>query len=220
MKKAFLLLLTCMCWASLSSAGLLYNYAQLLPMDLDEMNALVKKKMKEFKKENSTQILMEAVQAVYSRPNAEDPMVDKVMPPLRSELEENDLWEPVMDSLVKEAIGALNNPKAFKPVVLNTYAVFLENVIADFQPFAEKPGYERKVIQKIQDANIKITKEEENERKLRGLANHKSPSEIARTSLETAKKAEVENDKAQAAAKLAETSSAKDEKPKVEKKKK
>jgi hypothetical protein len=180
--------------SSVASAGLLYNYPQLLPMDLDQMNHLVKKKVAEYKKDGSTQILKEAVQAVYSRPN-DDGMIEKIIVPLRNELDENDNWEPVMESLVQEAIGAMKNPKAFKPVVLNTYAVFLENVIADYKPFAEKPGHERKMIEKIRDAKIELTKAEEDERKLRTMSNHKSPSEIATSVMEDVKKVQADNAK-------------------------
>jgi hypothetical protein len=191
MKKTYLILTALVLWASTSSAGLLYNYPQLLPMDLDQMNSMVKKKVREFKKDGSTQILKEAVQAVYSRPN-DDGMIEKIITPLRNELDENDNWEPVMESLVQEAIGAMKNPKAFKPVVLNTYAVFLENVIADYKPFADKPGHERKMIEKIRDAKIEMTKAEEDERKLRTMSNHKSPSEIAASVMEDAKKVQAE----------------------------
>lgn len=158
------------------------------------MNALAKKKVQEFKKEGAIEILKEAVQAVYARPN-DDGMVEKVITPLRTELEAQEQWEAVMDALVQEAIGALKNPKAFKPVVQNTYAIFLENLIADFKPFAEREGYERRVLRTIRDAKIEISKEAVNERKLRTMKNHKSPSEIAEQVLSALTKAEAENKK-------------------------
>jgi hypothetical protein len=119
-----------------------------------------------------------------------------------------------MDSLVTEAIGALKNPKAFKPVVANSYGIFLENVISDYKPFADKPGHERKIIEKIRDAKVEYTKEQINERKLRTMSNHKSPSEIANSVLEDMKKVEADNQKAQADAKAAEEKAAKDGKKK------
>jgi hypothetical protein len=195
MKKSYLFILASFLWASVSSAGLLYNYSQLTLKDLDQMNELAQKKIKEFKKDGSVDVLKEAVQAVYSRPN-DDAMVEKVIVPLRTELDENEQWEATMDALVQEAIGALKNPKAFKPVVQNTYAIFLENVIADFKPFAEKPGHERQVIQKIRDAKIEMSKEAVNERKLRTMSNHKSPSEIATQVLDGIVKAEAAEKKA------------------------
>lgn len=164
------------------------------------MNDLAKKKVKEFKKDGSVEILKEAVQAIYSRPN-DDGMVEKVVTPLRNELDENDQWEVTMDQLVQEAINALKNPKAFKPVVQNTYAIFLENVVADFKPFAEKDGHERRVIRMIADAKIEMSKEAINERKLRTMSVHKSPSELASNVLSSVMKAEAEAKKADEEAK-------------------
>lgn len=164
------------------------------------MNDMVKSKIKEFKKDGSVEILKDAVQAVYSRPN-DDGMVEKVITPLRNELDENDQWETTMDALVQEAIGSLKNPKAFKPVVQNTYAIFLQNVVADFKPFAEKEGHERRTIKMIADAKIEFTKEAANERKLRTMSVPKSPSELATMVLDSIAKAEVEAKKEEAEAK-------------------
>ncbi|WP_413288745.1 hypothetical protein [Bdellovibrio sp. HCB337] len=196
MKNSYLFILASLLWASVSSAGLLYNYSQLTLKDLDQMNEMAQKKLKEFKKDGSVENLKEAVQAIYSRPN-DDGMVEKVISPLRTELDEHELWETTMDGLVQEAIGALKNPKAFKPVVQNTYAIFLENVIADFKPFAERPGHERKVIQTIRDAKIELSKEAINERKLRTMSNHKSPSEIATQVMNNISKMEADAKKAE-----------------------
>lgn len=160
------------------------------------MNAMVKNKVKEYKKEGANEILKEAVQAVYSRPN-DDAMIEKVINPLRTELDEQEQWEATIDMLVNEAIGALKNPKAFKPVVQNTYGVFLENIIADFKPYAEKPGHERKVIQTIRDADVEYTKEALNERKLRIMRTIKSPSEIAAQVMDSVAKAEAAAKKAE-----------------------
>jgi len=192
--------MTSLLWASVSSAGLLYTYSQLTLKDLDQMNEIAKKKIKEFKKDGSVEILKEAVQAVYSRPN-DDGMVEKVIVPLRNELDENDQWESAMDALVQEAINALKNPKAFKPVVQNTYAIFLENVVADFKPFADKEGHERRVLKTIRDAKIELSKEAINERKLRTMRVNKSPSELADMVLSNIAKVEAETKKAEEDAK-------------------
>lgn len=206
MKKSYLFILTALLWTSVSSAGLMFNYSQLILKDLDQMNEMVQKKIKEYKKERAPEILKEAVQAVYSRPN-DDGMIEKVIPPLRTELDEEDQWESTIDALVQEAIGALKNPKAFKPVVQNTYAVFLENIIADFKPFADKDGHERRVIQKIRDAKIELSKEAKDERKLRTMSAHKSPSEVAEEVMDGIAKAEADAKKAEAEAKKKEKKS-------------
>lgn len=200
MKNLFLFILTSFVWISSASAGLMFTYAQLTLKDLDQMNDIAKKKIREFKAQGSVEVLKEAVQAVYSRPN-DDGMVEKVIAPLRTELDENDQWEVVVDELVQEAIGALKNPKAFKPVVQNTYAVFLENIVADFKPFAEREGHERNVIKTIRDAKIELSKEGINERKLRTMSVHKSPSELAAMVIDRVMKAEAEAKKAEEEAK-------------------
>jgi hypothetical protein len=215
MKKSLIFILATLVLSSVSFAGLLHQYPYLIHRDLDQMNALVKKKVKEYKKDGSLQILKEAVQAVYSRPNDDGMgMIEKVIPPLRSELDEAEQWENVMDALVDEAIGASKNPKAFTTVVLNTYAYFLRNVIADYKPFVDKPGHERKIVEKIRDAKIELTKEQKNELSLRGIGNHKSPSEIAADVMSNVKKIELENQKAEAADKEAQEKKAKAEKKK------
>lgn len=177
----------------------MFTYAQLTLKDLDQMNEIAKKKVKEFKQEGAVEALKEAVQAVYSRPN-DDGMIEKVIGTLRTELDENDQWEVVMDDLVQEAINALKNPKSFKPVVQNTYAIFLENVVADFKPFAEREGHERNVIKNIRDAKIELSKEAINERKLRTMSVHKSPSLMAGVVIDAVLKAEAEAKKAEAEA--------------------
>jgi hypothetical protein len=201
MKTSYLFILAGFFCASVSSAGLMYNYSQLTLQDLDQMNAMVNKKVKEYKREKATEILKEAVQAVYARPDNNDGMIEKVIPALRNELEENEQWENVVNALVDEAIGALKNPKPFKPIIQNTYAVFLENIIQDFKPFADREGLERKVLVRIRDAKIEMTKEALNERKLRDMKSHKSPSEIAAQALDNAAKIEEEAKKADAEAK-------------------
>jgi hypothetical protein len=163
-----------------SSAGLLFNYSQLALKDLDQMNAMVMSKIKESKKTSSgkTVPLKEALQAVYSRPN-EDGMIEKVVGPLRTELDELDSWEKVLNQLTVEAIGVLNHPKAFNPVVQVTYTVFLENLLIDMKPYALKEGFERSLTQKIRDAKIELSKEANNERRLRMMKSTISPSELA-----------------------------------------
>ncbi len=180
-------------------AGLLFDYSKLALKDLDQMNKLVKAKVRESKKSGGNKVvpLKEALQAVYCRPN-EDFMIEKLVPSLRTELEEQDAWEPTIESLVKEAIGALNNSKAFKPVVLATYSIFLDNILSEMKPKAGS-GFENKIVTKIKDAKIKISKEINDERALRMLKKASSPSETAEKILEeiaaAQKAAEKEADK-------------------------
>lgn len=173
--------------ASHAQAGLLFNYSQLALKDLDQMNKLVTDKVKEAKKSSSGQVipLKEALQAVYSRPN-EDEMIDKIIAPLRTNLDNYDAWEKTLSQLTDEAIGALKNPRAFKPIVQATYVIFLENLLSELKPYIKQEGYERALAVRIRDAKIEVSKEAVNERKLRTMKNTTSPSEIATSVLKAA----------------------------------
>ncbi|UXR64710.1 hypothetical protein EZJ49_00380 [Bdellovibrio bacteriovorus] len=161
-------------------AGLLFNYSQLALKDLDQMNKLVNDKVTESKKSSSGKAvpLKEALQAVYSRPN-DDEMIEKIVSPLRSNLDELESWEKTISQLTDEAINALKNPRAFKPVVQTTYVIFLENLLSEIKPHMKNDGFERKIAERIRDARIELSKEAVNERKLRTMKDTTSPSEIA-----------------------------------------
>lgn len=164
---------------SQAQAGLLFNYSQLALKDLDQMNKLVRSKIQESKKAGGDKNipLKEALQAVFSRSN-EDFIIDKLVPQLKVELEEHEGWEHAVQALVKEAIGALKNPKAFKPVVQVTYQVFLENIISEMKPRAGEK-FENQILTQIRDAKAEVTKEAANERRLRVMKDSKSVSELA-----------------------------------------
>lgn len=167
----------------MAQAGLLFNYSQLALKDLDQMNKMVQGKIKESRKAggNRSIPLKEALQAVFSRSN-EDFMIEKLLPQLKTELEELNAWESSIQALTKEAIGALKNPRPFAPVVQVTYLVFLENLIAELKPrLSEK--FENKIITQIRDAKITVTKEASNERRLRVMKGSTSPSLIAESVL-------------------------------------
>lgn len=181
MKKAnFLLTMFIFVFCMQAQAGLLFNYSQLALKDLDQMSKLVNDKIKESKKSGSGKVvpLKEALQAVYSRPNDDD-MIEKIVAPLRSNLDELESWEKTISQLTDEAINALKNPRAFKPVVQVTYVVFLENLMAEIKPYLKTEGFERKIVERIRDAKIEMPKEAVNERKLRMMRATTSPSEIA-----------------------------------------
>jgi hypothetical protein len=178
MKVIFaLVLVSLMC--SISNAGLLYVYSRLATKDLDQVNKIVQDKIQESRKSSGDKTipLKEALQAVFSRPN-EDFMIEKVMPTLKAELEEHNGWERTIKALVKEALGALGNPKAFHPNAQVTYIVFLENLISEFRPKAYEP-FEKSILEQIKDADIEVTKEAKNERRLRMMKDTTSPSKLA-----------------------------------------
>lgn len=175
--------------SSNAKAGLLYNYSQLSLKDLEQMSKLIQNKIAESRKAGGDQIipLKEALQAVYSRSN-EDFLIEKIMPPLKAELDEHDAWESSLKALTKEAIGALKNPKAFKPVVQVTYHVFLENLISEMKPRVRE-NFEKGILEQIARAEIKVSKEAENERRLRVMKGTTSPSDIAEGVLKAAEEA-------------------------------
>lgn len=161
----------------------LYSYSRLALKDLDDMNKLVQDKIRESKASKSDKIgpLREALQAVFSRPN-DDFLIDKVMSPLRNEFDEQGAFESTLTSLVDEAIAALKAPDNVKPVAQVTYALMLENVLADIKPRI-KEDFEKKLAEKIRDAGISLSKKAENERKLGMMRPSKSPSELAKQML-------------------------------------
>lgn len=196
--KKLIFITTFLCGLASAQAGLLYNYSQLALRDLDEMNKLVQSKINESKKSGGDQTipLKEALQAVYVRPN-DDFMIDKVIQPLRIALEEQEAWEDSFRALVKEAIGALKNPKPFQPVVQVSYAIFLSNIVADFKPRIDK-SFENSIITQIRDADIEVTKQAKNEHRMRVMRDTPSPSGIAEGALK-AYKERLEREKKEAA---------------------
>jgi hypothetical protein len=184
MKKLMWILTLCLSFAA--QAGLLYTYNRLALKDLDQMNKLVKDKIKESRSEggDKTLPLRDALQAVFSRPN-EDFMIEKILSPLRSELDEYGAWDKSVKALVKEALGALKNPTAFKTEAQVTYVIFLENLISEMKPKADE-YFEKSVLEQIRDADIELTKAAQSERKLRMMRELVSPSDLAKAALESA----------------------------------
>ncbi len=182
MKKMTFALTLCLTLAA--QAGLLFSYSRLALKDLDQMNKLIKDKIKESKKESGdkTMPLREALQAVFSRPN-EDFLIEKVLPPLKNELDELNAWERTVKALLKESIGALTNPKAFKPEAQVTYAIFLENLVSELKPKIGEE-FEHSVLTQIRDAKIELTNEAASERHLRMMKESVSPSLLAQAALE------------------------------------
>ncbi len=152
------------------------------------MNKLVQEKIKESKKADAKIVpLKEGFQAVFARPD-QDRMIEKVAGPLRSEMVSLGRYEKAVNELTEEALNALTNTKNFKPTVQVTYLFFLENLMADMKPvLSDTDSFEKKLMQKIEKADIKLTKQALNELASRGFADKKSPSEVAEQILEELK---------------------------------
>lgn len=166
--------------AGTAHAVLLFNYSQLILKDLDQLNRLVRQKVVESQtmaSGDSLQPLKEGFQAIYCRPN-EDLMIEKVISPLKSALEEQDAYEETIRDLVSEAVSQLRNPKQVSGVVQVTYLVFLENILSEFNPLKDRT-FERSVIEQIRDAKIVVSDTARSERTLRTMKQNPSPSELA-----------------------------------------
>lgn len=174
-------------------AGLLWAnpevvYHQLALKDLDQMTTLVNQAVLESKEEDGDLApLKTALRTVLSRPD-EDFMIDKVIGPLRQELEELGEWEKVMNELVDESLSVLNKPKGQSPAVQVTHSVFLTNVISQMKPRAAEKGFERKTLEKIQKADVRLSKQMRDERNLRMMKDSASPSVLAEQALSAPKK--------------------------------
>ncbi len=176
-----------------SMAGLLYTYNQLAVMELDQLNKLVEDKIKESKKSDAKFVpLKEGFQALFGRPD-QDRMLEKVAGPIRTELVNLGDYEKTVTQLTEEAINALTNTRNFKPTAQITYVIFLENLMADMKPVL-KPGdsFEKRILKKIEKANISITKAATNDLLNRGFQEKKSPSEVASIILDELKDREAE----------------------------
>lgn len=175
-------------FAQSTTTATLYSYSRLALKDLDEMNKLVQDKIRESRASKGDKVgpLREAMQAIFARPN-EDFMIEKVMSPLRNELDEHAAYEETIRSLVEESISALNKPDKVKATAQVTYAVMLENFLSDMKPRVTE-NFEKEMITKIRDANISLTKKAESERKLGMMKPTKSPSDMAASILKATEK--------------------------------
>lgn len=165
--------------AQTTTTTTLYSYSRLALKDLDEMNKLVQDKIRESRASKGDKVgpLREAMQAVFARPN-EDFMIDKVMSPLRNELDEHGAYESTVRSLVEESVAALKKPDKVKAAAQVTYAVMLENFLSDMKPRVDE-SFEKEIVTLIRDADISLTRKAENERKLGMMKSTKSPSDMA-----------------------------------------
>lgn len=171
-----------------AQAGLLFTFSELTTKDLEQMSKIVKTKIAESRRSDGDKVipLKEALQAVLSRPNT-DGMIEKVMGPLRSELDDHDSWEKSLRELTDESLMALRKNSAFKGRYQVTYLIFLENIITELLQPAVDNGFERALLEKIRDSDIDISKDAAKERTLRMMKQSPSPSEIAKKVLADAK---------------------------------
>lgn len=172
-----------------STGSLDYTYHELALKELDPMAKLVEKKLAESRRSTSDKVspLKQALRAVYSRPD-DDGMIDKIVPNLRSALEDQDAWEKTVGELVDEAVENIRDANNDSAVTKVTYVILLQNTVAQLKPQAKKDGFERQTLERIRDARIELTKSMRDERKLRVMRETVSPSEMAAQFLDSGKK--------------------------------
>lgn len=144
------------------------------------MNKIVQSKIKESRhaKGNRVVPLKEALQAVFSRSNT-DGMIEKILSPLRAELDDQESWEKSLKDLTTESLQCLKNPKQFKSAAQLTYLIFLDNMITELLQNAAENEFEKNLLKQIRDADISVSKEAAKERTLRMMKKAPSPSEVA-----------------------------------------
>lgn len=194
MKKSFLILLGLSLFTGFLLGGcssapvnetpseLIYNYANLKLMDLDQMTDLIQQRVKRYKKTGDDEAMAEALQLCLSRPD-EDAMVGKLIENIRFNLESDEQWEELVDGLVEKSIARLKN-ETTPAVDQVSYLILLENLLAQFRPEflkqAEGPSFEGDVIGKIAEARLQVSDVAASERRLNLMSTQRSPSDMAR----------------------------------------
>lgn len=155
-------------------------YHRLALKDLDQMTDLVQEGIRESRKDpaQAMQDLQATLFAVYGRPD-DDGMIDKVIAPLRSEIDEVSNWDEAISKLVDGSIAALKNPRGLSPAMQVTHAIVLQNVIVELKPGARRDVADYDLLARIRDSKIELTKEARDERKLRTMKDPPSPSVLA-----------------------------------------
>lgn len=128
--------------------------------------------------EAAQQHLREALKLTFSRPNS-DNMIAKLVPEIRRELLNFGSFESTIDSIVIEALSTVTSRKGTAQHQ-STALFVLENVLSEIRPEVKTNAKLRKVVAKIRDAKISITKEVIKDQKLRGMFKTKNPSDLAR----------------------------------------
>lgn len=165
---------------------LAYPYSRLKVMDLDQMTDIMYQQAKAFKKTDDPKVLQDGLLICLSRPN-EDGQIEKVLSIVRTPMEDNDVWESSVESLVDTAITTMKN-KTSNAADQVTYGIVLENIVSEFKPVFVKqyksPGFETKIIEKIAEADIELSQAAISERKLNLMRGNISPSLFAKKMIE------------------------------------
>lgn len=162
---------------------LVYNYAKLQLLDLDQMNEIIQGKVDRYLETGNKEMLMDAIRICLSRPNG-DSLVEKSFDSIRFRANSSNAWESAVDSLIQWAISELKS-ESTAIVDQVTYLILLENLLAelklDFINQYQSPKFETRIFEKIAAADIVVSQAANNESRLNLMTSLKSPSARARS---------------------------------------
>ena len=177
------------------SSELTYAYSRLKLLDIDEMNDIVLKRVKDYRKSKNQVVLREALLISLSRPD-DDNLLEKLMSTVRYTLETNDDWEEIVESIVDESTSRLKD-QTTAPEDQVTYLTALSNLVLEFKPELYKPDvspvFEKNIIAKIADAEIIVSDEARKESSLNSMYAVPNPSILAQNILKEAPQTKVKN---------------------------
>lgn len=164
-----------------AKSRLVYTYAKLQLLELDQMNELIQGKVEKYLETRNKELLMDAIRICLSRPNG-DSLVEKTFDSIRYRADSSDSWESAVEGLTQWAISELKS-ETTAAVDQVTYMIMLENLIVEFkQEFIRQyksPKFETRILERIAAANIVVSKAAFNESSLNLMSAVKSPSALA-----------------------------------------
>ncbi len=186
----------------LSQARLETMASDLLLKNSEQFNAIVLKKIKKaqdiqarqeqevdekgeiFAEPEAVSSLRDAMRIVLSRPD-QDGARSKMFNKVRQELNDVHSLEPVLKDIVEEAIRSLKSANT-NVKFEETYLVILENALGEMKPEVSTSPTFKMLIEKIRDADIKIS--DKMKSLSRNIAVNTTPSKSAESILPKPKK--------------------------------
>ena len=178
--------------ASSQAELLRLKYNELQIKDYDEMREMVEAQILKAKNisiqseeegdpesgdQPAIDALTKALKIIFSRPD-KDNMVAKLAPGVKKELMNYNAYTDALNGIATDAIASLEMKKL--PVVYRATSIFvLENLMSEIRPELVESQELFSIVKKIKKADIEITKDVRNHRKLTGMYNTTSPSETA-----------------------------------------
>ncbi|NQY99523.1 MAG: hypothetical protein HRT45_02515 [Bdellovibrionales bacterium] len=178
--------------ASSQAELLRLKYNELQIKDYDEMREMVEAQILKAKNisiqseeegdpesgdQPAIDALTKALKIIFSRPD-KDNMVAKLAPGVKKELMNYNAYTDALNGIATDAIASLEMKKL--PVVYRATSIFvLENLMSEIRPELVESQELFSIVKKIKKAEIEITKDVRNHRKLTGMYNTTSPSETA-----------------------------------------